>query len=226
MKTIEIKGSLRGEVGKKASKTLRSADNVPCVMYGGEKNINFYAPSLSFKHLVYTPNVYLVKLDIDGTAYDAILKEIQFHPVSDKIIHIDFIQISQDKPDTMDVPVHITGNSIGVKKGGRLRLSKRYVKLKALPKALPDFLLINVEDLDIGQGVKVGDLKYDNIAVLSIAHESVVNILTSRVATKEEMEEDAAKAAKLAGAEKPAEEGAAGAPEKGEKGEKAEQPKK
>jgi large subunit ribosomal protein L25 len=206
METIEIKCSFRKELGKKATKELRKNNNVPCVMYGGGKeNINFYAPSLSFKKLVYTPNAYLVNINIDGKQFKAIMKDIQFHPVSDKINHIDFVEISDDKPVEMNIPVRITGNSEGVKKGGRLILNKRYLKVKALPKDLPVDIKINVDDLDIGQSIKVMDLQYKNIILLNQSREPVVSVRTSRLATKEEETPTEAQVAEAAAAEAPAE---------------------
>ncbi len=190
-------------MGKKASKILRKNDNVPCIIYGGEKNVNFYTSLLSLKNLIYTPNVYLVKLDIEGDVYDTYMKELQFHPVTDKVIHIDFVQISADKPIVMQIPVHLTGNAIGVKKGGKLKLAKRLLKIKGLPKNLPDFLELNVEDIDVGQSIKVGDLKYKNITILNNARESVVSVLVSRIA--EPTAEEAAATAAAVAATAPAE---------------------
>ena len=198
MKTIEIKGLLRKDLGKKASAALRKKDDVPCVLYGGEENVNFHIPSLALKNLVYTPNVYIVKLNVEGKEYDCFMKEIQFHPVSDKINHIDFVQIFQDKPVVMNIPVHTTGNSIGIKKGGKLRLANRTLKVKGLPKNLPDFLEINVEDIDVGQTVKVGDLNYKDISILNSSYETIVSVRVSRVTTKAEEEGEAAEAAAAA----------------------------
>ena len=191
MKTIEIKGSSRKDLGKKATKALRREDNVPCVLYGGKENVSFYAETPSFKHLVYSPNVYIVKLDIDGKAYDAIMKEIQFHPVSDKILHIDFYQISDSKEIEITVPVRTIGSSIGVKKGGKLSLAKRGLKVKALAKNLPDILEIDIETLDVGQSIKVGNLNFPGITVLNGSREPVVSILSSRLTAK--ANEEAAK---------------------------------
>jgi large subunit ribosomal protein L25 len=201
MKTIKIKGSLRKDLGKKATKNLRKDDNIPCVIYGSGENVNFYAPIPSFKNLVYTPNSYLVKLDIEGTVYDAIMKEIQFHPLSDAINHIDFIRYDVDKPVTMNVPVHINGNSIGVRKGGKLRLAMRYLIIKALPKNLPDFIDINVDDIDVGQSIKVGDLNYKNMTILSNTKEPIVDVRVSRIVVEEEKEKEEVAATPEAAAE-------------------------
>ena len=214
MKTIKIKGSLRKDLGKKASKNLRKEGNVPCVIYGGGENINFYAPSLSFKNLIFTPNVYFVKLDIDGTSHDVILKEIQFHPVTDEINHIDFIRYELEKPINMNVPVHVKGNSIGVRKGGKLRIALRYLLIKALPKNMPDFIELNVEDIDVGQSIKVGDLNYKNLTFLNKAKDPVVDVKISRIVTPEEEKAEAEAAAAAAAGAEGAPEGAAPAAEK------------
>ena len=184
MKTIEIVGSLRKDLGKKATKALRKAGNVPCIVYGGKENVNFFASEPDFKNLVYTPNVYIVKLSIEGKVYSAIMKEIQFHPVSDKILHIDFVEIAEDKAIEITIPVRTVGSSIGVKKGGKLSLAKRGLKVKALAKYLPDVLEVNIETLDVGQSVKVGNLNYENITILNGSREPVVSILSSRLTAK------------------------------------------
>jgi large subunit ribosomal protein L25 len=184
MKTIEIKGTLRKDLGKKATHALRKEGSVPCIIYGKGENVNFSAPIPMFKNLVYSPNVYIVKLNIDGNIYDAIMKELQFHPVSDEILHIDFMQISEDKPIIINIPIHVIGNSIGVKKGGRLNLVKRNLTVKALPKHLPDYLEVDVEELEVGQSVKVGNLNFENLTILNNGREPVVGILSSRITAK------------------------------------------
>jgi large subunit ribosomal protein L25 len=184
MKTIEIKGTVRKDLGKKATHALRKGGNVPCVVYGKGENVNFFALAPSFKNLVYSPNVYIVKLNIDGTTYDAIMKDLQFHPVSDEILHIDFMQISEDKTITINIPIHVVGNSIGVKKGGRLNLVKRTLTVKALPKNLPDYLDVDVEQLEVGQSIKVGDLNFENLTIINFDREPVVSILSSRITAK------------------------------------------
>ncbi len=186
MKTIEIKGTIRKDLGKKATHALRKEGSVPCIIYGIGENVNFSAHVPAFKNLVYSPNVYIVKLNIDGKEYEAIMKEIQFHPVSDEILHIDFMQILEDKPITINIPIHIIGNSIGVKKGGRLNLVKRTITVKALPNDLPDYLEIDVEQLEVGQSIKVGDLKFANLSLLNNGREPVVSILSSRITAKAE----------------------------------------
>ena len=209
MKTFVVEGTLRKDLGKKASKDLRKDENIPCVIYGGKENINFFAAKPAFKHLVYTPHVYLVDIKIGKNSHLSVMQEIQFHPVSDEILHIDFIEVAEDREVIIDIPVKIVGNSIGVKKGGKVRLSKRTLKVKALPKNLPDLLDINIEDLDIGQNIKVGDLNFNNLTLLGNNREPIVAVMTSRVVAKGEGEEEAA-----AGAAAPAAAAAAPAAEK------------
>lgn len=194
MKTIEIKGSFRTEIGKKSSKQLRRAGDVPCVIYGKEKNIHFHAPELSFKNLIYTPEAHLVKLNLDNKEINVVLKDIQYHPVSDKILHADFIEIFDNKPVIMGVPIKITGDSVGVIAGGKLSIKRRNLKIKGLPKDLPEHLTIDITNLKIHDGVKVGDLSFDKVELLDPKKSMVLTIATSRVAAKSE-EEVAAEAA-------------------------------
>ena len=151
MKTLEIKGVLRQDLGKKESKDLRKQGIVPCVMYGGEKNLHFSAHENQFKKLIYTPDVFLVKLEVDGQVFDTVMQEIQFHPVTDSIIHIDFVQVFPDKKVTVNLPVRLTGNSVGLLEGGKLRQRRRYLKVSGLIKDMPDRLEIDLTDMNIGE---------------------------------------------------------------------------
>jgi large subunit ribosomal protein L25 len=202
MKTIEINGSFRTELGKKGSKQIRKTGGVPCVIYGKGENFHFFAPELSFKNLIYTHEAHLVKLLIDDKVIDAVLKDIQFHPVSDKILHVDFVQISEDKPVVIGVPVTVTGVSSGVLAGGKLVIKKRNLKVKGLPKDLPEFLPIDITNLKIHDSLKVGDLAFEKIELLDARRDMVVGVATSRVAQKtdEEVAAEAAAAAPAAGA--------------------------
>ena len=151
MKSITIKGSKRESVGKAATKALRNADKVPCVLYGGENAIHFSAEEKAFKNLVYTPNVYTATIELEGEkAVTCILQDIQFHPVNDKILHIDFYQLFDDKEVTMEIPVTLLGNAPGVIIGGSLRFPKRKLKVKALPANLPDTIEADISKLEIG----------------------------------------------------------------------------
>lgn len=194
MKTIEIKGSFRTELGKKSSKLVRKAGSVPCVIYGKEKNIHFQATELSFKNLVYTPNAHLVKLSIDNKEFKVVLKDMQFHPVNDKILHADFVEIFDDKPVVIGIPIKVSGDSEGVLAGGKLSIKKRSLKVKGLPKDLPEFLPIDITDLKIHESVKVGDLSFEKIELLDAKILMVLSIATSRIAQKSD-EEVAAEAA-------------------------------
>jgi|WetSurMetagenome_2_1015567.scaffolds.fasta_scaffold25954_5 large subunit ribosomal protein L25 len=193
MKNIEIEGKLRSEFGKKGANALRAGDNVLCVMYGGEENVHFYAHENAFRGLVYTPDVHLVKLNIEGKKFDAIMKDIQFHPVTDKILHIDFVQVFAEKPVVMNIPVKIEGTSEGVKAGGKLKVKNRSLKVKGLAKDFPDHLSIDISNLGIGDSIKIGDLSYNNVEIIDNKRAMIVSVAISRNVQKEE--EDAADAA-------------------------------
>jgi large subunit ribosomal protein L25 len=188
MKTIEIKGSYRTELGKKSSKQTRKSGSVPCVIYGKKENVHFQAPELSFKNLVYTPEAHLVKLIIEDKEYKAVLKDMQFHPVSDKILHADFIEVFEDKPVVIGIPIKVTGDSAGVIAGGKLSIKKRNIKVKGLPADLPEFLLIDITNLKIHESIKVGDLSFEKIELLDPKKSMVLTIATSRVAQKTDEE--------------------------------------
>ncbi|MCU0459569.1 MAG: 50S ribosomal protein L25/general stress protein Ctc [Bacteroidales bacterium] len=204
MKTIEIKAVSREHFGKKSTNSLRAEGNVPCVMYMEKNNLHFYAHENAFRGLVYTPEVYLVTLVVDGKNYNAVMKEIQWHPVTDRILHIDFMQVSEDKPVTIDIPLRITGESVGVKAGGKLRVKRRALKVKGLTKNLPDHLTIDITNIGIGQSVKIGDLNYENLEIIDNKRAMIVSVDVSRISLKEE--EAAAPGAEAAAAEAPAEE--------------------
>lgn len=189
MKTFDLKVSLRKATGKKDAKALRRNKQVPCVLYGGKENLHFHAEERAFKDLVYTHHAYAVKLDIEGKEYLAVMKELQFHPVTDALNHIDFIEVSANNPILIDLPVEITGNSIGIRAGGKLRQRKRYVKVKGLIENLPDSLVIDISDLDIGDSVLAGDLKYENVQILESPRALVVGVISARAAAKGMAEE-------------------------------------
>jgi len=188
MKTIEIKGSFRTELGKKNSKLIRKSGSIPCVIYGKKENIHFHAPELSFKNLVYTAEAHLVKLSIEDKEFKVVLKDMQFHPVSDKILHADFIEIFEDKPVIIGIPIKVTGDSVGVIAGGKLSIKKRNLKVKGLPVDLPEFFSIDITDLKIHESVKVGDLSFEKIELLDPKKVMVLTIATSRVAQKTDEE--------------------------------------
>jgi large subunit ribosomal protein L25 len=197
MKTIEIKGSLRTELGKKSSKEIRKEGGVPCVIYGKESNIHFHAHELSFKNLVYTHEAHLVKINLDGQEYNAVLQDMQFHPVNDRILHADFVLIYPHKPIVIDIPVSITGECAGVKAGGKLIVKRRHLKVKGLAEDLPEDLLVDVTNLAIHHSIKVGELSFNKVELLDPKITAVVTVATSRVALKTEEEEAAEAAAAL-----------------------------
>ena len=195
MKSITIKGSERESVGKAATRAARNAGMVPCVLYGGEQPVHFIAEEKAFKNLVYTPNVHTVVIELEnGKTLNAILQDIQIHPVSDKILHIDFYQLHDDKEITMDVPVKIVGNSKGVMAGGVLRLNQRKLKVRALPANLPDFVEADITELEMGNKLYVTKLPTNNYRLLHPDNTVVCQVRISRAAMKAAQE--AAKAAK------------------------------
>ena len=180
MKSIDITGSLRTETGKKATHALRKNSQVPCVLYGMKKDENGLPVATPFtvtveglRKLVYTPHIYVVNLNIDGQVYNAIMKDIQFHPVTDAILHVDFYQINEENPIVMEVPVQLDGLAEGVRAGGKLVLQIRKLKVKALYNNMPERVVINVTKLGLGKTIKVGELHYDNMEILN-AKEAVV----------------------------------------------------
>jgi large subunit ribosomal protein L25 len=194
MKSITIKGQERESVGKKATKALRDAGMVPCVIYGGKQPVHFAAEEKAFKSLVYTPNAHTVVVDLNGKTTDAILQDIQFDPISDKILHFDFFQLDEKKEIIMEVPVKIVGTSPGVLLGGDLRLNQRRLKVKALPKNLPDFVEANISELQMGNKLYVTKLEVNNFKLMHPDNTVVCQVKISRAAMKAAQE--AAKAAK------------------------------
>ncbi len=191
MKSITINGSQRESVGKKVTKALRNAGQVPCVLYGGDKAVHFSAPELAFSKLVYTPNAHTVVIALaDGTKYNAILQDIQFHPVTDRILHVDFYQVFEDKEITMDIPVNFIGNPRGVRNGGVLRKNKRSLRVKALPGNLPDFIDAQIEDLKIGNKLYITKLENEAYTFMHPDNTVVCLVRRSRAAVVEDDDED------------------------------------
>ena len=195
MKSITIKGSKRESVGKVATKALRNAGMVPCVIYGGDKPVHFSAEELAFKKLVYTPNVYTATISVDGVEVNTILKDIQFHPVTDRIIHADFYQLFEEKEITMNIPVQLTGTSPGVLNGGSLRFTNRKLKVKALPANLPDFISADISKLKVGSKLVVTSLSNESYTFMHPDNTVVVQVRASRNSVAEEEEEEATEAA-------------------------------
>ena len=201
MKSIELNAQLREKTGKKDSKKLRKSEMIPCVLYGTEKNIHFAAPESDFRHLIYTSEVKYAKILLEGNTHNAIVKDLQFHPVSDKLIHVDFLNIYDDKPITVSVPVRLEGFAKGVQDGGKLSQDVRRLNVKGLLKDFIEEILIDVTSLGIGKSIKVSDLKLNNLQVIEMPNKSIASVKVTRVV----------KEAETAGA--PAADGAAAAAE-------------
>jgi large subunit ribosomal protein L25 len=212
MKQVSLSGSLRESVGKKDAKKHRKEGNIPCVMYGGEKQIHFVASDKAFRKLIFTPEVYLFSIDIAGTTYNTIIQDIQYHPVTDNILHVDFLEIHPDKPVLIGVPVKIIGTAPGVLKGGKLVLKTRKLKIKGLMEHLPDFIDVSIDPLDIGDSIKVKDLKQENITFEDSPNTMIVGVQTARVVVEETTAVEGAATEEGAAAEGAAP--AEGAPEK------------
>lgn len=191
MKSITINGSQRESVGKKSTKALRNAGQVPCVLYGGDKPVHFSAAELAFSKLVYTPNAHTVVIALEnGESYNAVLQDIQFHPVTDRILHIDFYQLFEDKEITMNIPVHIIGTSKGVLNGGVLRRNKRKLRVKALPANLPDFIEADITPLKIGSKLYVTAFENENYKFMHPDNTVVCQVKTARTAIIDEEEDE------------------------------------
>ena len=183
MKSITINGSKRESVGKSSSKALRNAGQIPCVLYGGEGPIHFSAPELAFSKLVYTSNAYTVVIALgEKEQFSAIMQDIQFHPVTDKILHIDFYQLFEDKQISIDIPVKLNGNAIGVRLGGNLQRNKRKLRVKALPTNLPDSIEIDISELNIGDKVYITELSNENYEFLHPDNTVVCQVRRARAA--------------------------------------------
>ena len=182
MQVFELKGEVRNDLGKKATKAIRREEKVPCVLYGGEANVHFAVLERDLKKLLYTPNVYLVNLNLDGNAYSAVMRDIQFHPVTDRALHIDFYQTSEDKPVAMEIPVRVTGFAAGVQAGGKLALITRKLKVKALPKDMPDEIVVDVTSLGVGKAIKVQDVHVEGVELLNAKSVVVAQVKLTRAA--------------------------------------------
>jgi large subunit ribosomal protein L25 len=180
MKTVSMSGSLRGNVGKKDAKAQRAAGKVPCVIYGGKEQVHFSTDEVSFKPILFTPNAHLINISVDGKEYLTILQDVQSHPVSDSILHADFLELDPLKPVIISVPIRITGTSPGVLRGGKLVKKFRKLKIKALIQHLPDEVEVSINDLDLNQSVKVGDLKMENVEFLDIRSVVIVSVMSTR----------------------------------------------
>ncbi|MDA3892890.1 MAG: 50S ribosomal protein L25/general stress protein Ctc [Salinivirgaceae bacterium] len=182
MKTFDIKGTERKEVGKKSTKELRKNGLVPCVVYGGGKNVHFAVEAKAFQYLIYTPNVYIVNVDVDGKKSQALMQDIQFHSVSDEVEHVDFLEIAEDRLVNIAIPVKLNGLAEGVKQGGKLMLKLRKLKVRGFAKDFPDTIDIDVKDLMLGKSIKVSELNFDNLELLDPKNSVVATVRLTRSA--------------------------------------------
>ena len=185
MKSVSISGSPRANVGKTDATALRNAKRVPCVLYGGKEQVHFSVLEADFKDLIYTPHVNTVDLDVEGKKFKAILQEAQFHAVKDNLLHVDFLEVIAGKPVTMSIPVKTTGTSPGVRNGGKLNKKLKTLRVKGLVEKMPDTIDIAIDKLEIGDAVRVSDLKIDGLTFLNAENVTVVNVQVTRVAVEE-----------------------------------------
>jgi large subunit ribosomal protein L25 len=188
MKSIAISGSLRENVGKRDAKELRYQSQVPAVLYGGATQSHFSVSAADLRPVVYTPDVHFIDLDIAGKKAQAIIQDIQFHPLTDVIIHVDFLEVDAKKPVTMEIPVKLTGTSPGVKVGGKLVLKLRKLRVKALPQDMPDTIDISIEELEVGKSVRVADVKIEGLTITNAQEDTIVSVTTSRALRQAEQE--------------------------------------
>ena len=182
MKTIQINAVNRGDFGKKATKAVRREGLIPCVLYGGGENVAFAIDVKSVKPLIYTPASYIVELNIDGKVEKAVMREVQWHPVREELLHVEFFRIADGKPVSVAVPVRLTGNAEGVKVGGKLVLSARKVTVSALAENLPDEIVVDVTTLGLGKTIFVGDLNMENLKFVTPATTAVCAVRMTRAA--------------------------------------------
>ena len=197
MESVAIKGNIRTDLGKRASKIARKTDHVPCVIYGGENVVHFTAPVLDFKDLIYTPDFKLVEIEVEGKTYKCILKDAQFHPVTEDLVHIDFLELVDDQPIKVELPVRFKGQAPGVKTGGKLYQKLRTVKIKTTPEHLVDELLVDISGLNLGQSIRVRDIEItDEMEMMTTPGIPVASVEVPRAlrSAEAEAEEEAAAA--------------------------------
>jgi large subunit ribosomal protein L25 len=189
MKTITIEGQLRSEFGKKATRQVRSEGQVPCVIYGGAETVNFSAPATAFKTLIYTPDFQLAEIKLGAKTYRCVLKDKQFDTVTDELAHIDFLELVEDKPVSVTLPIRITGQSEGVKAGGKLVVKIKALKVKALPKNLRENIEVNIDNLELNGNVRVEDVVAENIEILNSPRIPIASVVMTRQLRQEEAQE-------------------------------------
>lgn len=182
MKSFQLTGALRPDLGKKASKVLRGGDQIPAVLYGGEQVTHFTVSQEGVRNLVYSPEIFVVELALDGKTIKAVLKDIQFHPVTDAILHLDFLEVNEQKPVVVEVPVVLQGHAEGVRSGGKLALEMRKLKVKAVYTEIPEKLFIDVTNLGLGKTIQVGALSFDGLEIMNAKNAVVCAVKLTRAA--------------------------------------------
>jgi len=193
MKSIAISGSPRENVGKRDAKELRYQGLVPAVLYGGKTQTHFSVSAADLKPVIYTPVVHFIDITVAGTKTQAIIQDIQFHPLTEQILHVDFLELDEKKPIAIEIPIRITGTSPGVKMGGKLVQKLRKLRIKALPKDHLDNIDVSIEGLEVGKSVRVGDLKFDKLTITNAKEDTILSITTSRALRQAEQDAAAAK---------------------------------
>ncbi|MCK9290295.1 MAG: 50S ribosomal protein L25 [Bacteroidales bacterium] len=192
MKTVSLSGSLRGNVGKKDAKSLRMEDKVPCVLYGGTEQIHFALHKNAFKSLLFTPETFVIEINLDGKVYKSILKDVQYHPVGDNVLHADFYEINDVLPVVVSLPVKLLGTAPGVIRGGRLSTKLSHLKVKGLIADMPDFIELSIAKLNIGQSIRVRNVEVPNLKMLNDMNSVIVAVKAARVTAAVEDEEEEA----------------------------------
>jgi large subunit ribosomal protein L25 len=192
MKAITIEGKIRNGVGKKQTQALRGEGKIPCSIYGGNENINFSAPTTAFKELVYTPEFYTATITVDGKTFNCVMQDIQFHPISDEILHIDFRELNAEKRITLELPVKLEGTPAGAKEGGKINQRMKKLRVRLLPKDLVEHITVKIDHLGVGKSVRVSEMKVDGLEFMNAPHIPIVSVLMPRV------EKEAAPAAEAA----------------------------
>ncbi len=182
MKSFKLEGVSRPDLGKKAAKAIRGTESIPAVLYGGEDVVHFTVTQEAVRNLIYSPEIFVVELSVDGKQVQAILKDIQFHPVTDAILHLDFLQVTQTKPVVVEVPVVLTGHAEGVRAGGKLALEMRKLKVKAIYTEIPEKLHIDVTTLGLGKTIQVGALHFDGLELMNAKNAVVCAVKLTRAA--------------------------------------------
>jgi len=189
MKTVQIEGQKRTDLGKKAARAIRTAGQVPCVIYGGKEEVHFSAPLLSFRSIVYTPEFLIAEITVDGTTYRCILKDLQFDVVTDRLNHIDFLELVNDRKVIAQLPLKFTGQPAGVKAGGRLMLKMKNVTVRTYPEHLVENIEVDITDLELNGNVRVEDIKVDNMQIMNSPRQPIASVVMTRALRQAETEE-------------------------------------